>query len=144
MKRREFIALIGGAATVLSRSLRAQQLDRQLRRIGHLSAFSKTDPEASLWEAAYWKQLEALGWIEGRNLDAVSRWADGDITRLPAEADEVLHYNPEVVFSESTPATAALQARTRTIPIVFVAVSDPIGSGFVASLAKPFAATGPE
>lgn len=135
MRRREFIALIGGAAAAWPLTVRAQ--DRQLRRIGLLSPLSKTDAEASLWEAAYWKQLEALGWIEGRNLHAVSRWADGDITRLPAEADEVLHFNPEVLFTETTPATAALQARTRTIPIVFVAVSDPIGSGFVASLAKP-------
>ena len=122
MRRRDFI-LAGGATVAWPLSARSQ--DRQLRRIGLLNALSKTDAEGLLWEAAYWKQLEALGWI------------DGDINRLPAEADEVLHFNPEVLFTESTPATAALQARTRTIPIVFVAVSDPIGSGFVASLAKP-------
>jgi putative ABC transport system substrate-binding protein len=135
MRRREFIALIG-SATVCPLAVRAQQGER-MRRIGVLNSLAETDAEPQAWDAAFRKRLNELGWIEGRNIQLDYRWAAGKVERLQEFAEELVRLNPEVLVAITTPATAALHARTRTIPIVFTVVADPMGSGFVANLAKP-------
>jgi len=136
MRRREFITLIVGASAVWPLAARAQQTE-QKRRIGVLSSLAETDLEAQAWDTAFRKQLIELGWIEGRNIHLDYRWAAGELERLQEFAKELIRLNPDVLVSISTPATAALQAETNVVPIVFAVVSDPVGSGFVASLAKP-------
>jgi len=135
MRRREFITLIGAAAG-LPLAARAQQGD-QLRRIGVLSLAAETDPEGQSWDTAFRKRLDELGWVDGRNVHIDYRWGAGSVERLQVFAKELVRLNPEVLLAVTTPATAALQRETHTIPIVFATVSDPIGSGFVASLANP-------
>jgi putative tryptophan/tyrosine transport system substrate-binding protein len=102
-----------------------------------LSSLAETDPEAQVWDAAFRKRLIELQWIDGRNLHIDYRWGAGSVHRMHLLAKELVGLNPDVLVSISTPATAALQAETRTIPIVFAWVSDPVGSGFVSSLAHP-------
>ena len=136
MRRREFIALVGGAATVWSFVARAQQTER-MRRVGVLNSLAETDVEPRAWDAAFRKRLNELGWIEGRDVQLEYRWAAGKVERLQEFAKELLRLKPDVLLSVSTPATAALQHETNVVPIVFAVVSDPVGSGFVASLAKP-------
>jgi putative ABC transport system substrate-binding protein len=134
--RRQFKSVLGGATAAWSLGARAQQPD-QLRRIGVLSALAETDPEAQAQDAAFRKGLDELGWIDGRNIHVDYRWGAGSIDRVQQFAKELARLNPEVLLGVTTPATAALQAQTHTIPIVFAVVSDPAGSGFVAKLAKP-------
>ncbi len=136
MRRREFMVLLGGAPAVWSVAARAQQPE-QLRRIGVLSLWAETDAEAHAQYTAFRKRLDELGWIEGRNVRVDYRSGAGDVGRAQLFAKELVGLNPDVLVSISTPATQALQAETRTVPIVFAMVSDPVGSGFVASLAKP-------
>ena len=136
MRRREFIALVGGAATVWPFGARAQQTE-QKRRIGVPNSLAETDAESQAWDAAFRKRLNELGWIEGRNIQLDYRWAAGKVERLQEFAKELIGLKPDVLVAMTTPATAVLHARTRTIPIVFTVVADPIGSGFVANLAKP-------
>jgi putative tryptophan/tyrosine transport system substrate-binding protein len=114
----------------------AQQREA-LRRIGVLTSFAETDPEAQAWDTAFRKRLDELGWTDGRNIRVDYRWGAGNLDRVQQFAKELVQPNPEVLLAVSTPATAALQRQTRTIPIVFAVVSDPIGSGFVASLNRP-------
>jgi putative ABC transport system substrate-binding protein len=135
MKRREFITLLGGAAA-LPLAARAQQAER-VRRIGVLMGYAENDPEAQSRIAAFKQELAALGWTEGRNLRIDIRWAAGDVNRALAFARELLALQPEVILSNTTPVTAALHRETRTVPLVFVVVSDPVGSGFVVGLARP-------
>ena len=135
MKRREVIALFGVAAAWPLAAL-AQQSER-MRRIGVLSSLAETDVEAQAWDAAFRKRLVELGWIDGRSIRIDYRWGAGSIDRMRLFARELVQLNPDALVTISTPATAALQAETRTIPIVFAWVSDPIGSGFVSSLAHP-------
>ena len=97
---------------------------------------AETDPEVQTYDAAFRKRLDELGWIDGRNIHIDYRWGAGSVERVRLFAKELVQLSPEVIFTFTTPATAALQAETSTIPIVFSA-SDPIGSGFVASLANP-------
>ena len=136
MRRRDFISLLSGAAIGWPVAARAQQPDR-LRRIGVLSSLAETDSEAQAWDAAFRKRLVELGWIDHRNIHIDYRWGAGGVERMQLFAKELVRLNPDVIVTISTPATAALQAETRTIPIVFAWVSDPLGSGFVASLANP-------
>jgi putative ABC transport system substrate-binding protein len=136
MRRREFITLLGGTVATWPLAARAQQSERT-RRIGVLSSLAETDVEAQAWDTAFRKRLAELGWIEGRNVRIDYRWAAGSVDRMRLFASELVQLNPDALVSISTPATAALQAETRTIPIVFAWVSDPIGSGFVSSLAHP-------
>src|SRR5581483_4159146 len=96
-----------------------------------------TDTEAQAWDAAFRKRLVELGWIDGRSVHIDYRWAAGSLDRMRLFAKELVQLNPDALVTISTPATAALQAETRTIPIVFAWVSDPVGSGFVSSLAHP-------
>ena len=135
MRRRQFISLLGGAAA-WPLAGRAQQPDR-IRRIGILVNTVETDPAAQGQIAAFRQALERLGWLEGRNVHIELRLFASDFERLPQSAQEMVALNPDVIFAATTPAVKALQAKTRTIPIVFVYVSDPVGAGVVASLARP-------
>jgi putative ABC transport system substrate-binding protein len=134
MKRRTFMTLLSGAATwpVVSRA----QGDGA-RRIGVLNGLAETDSEAQAWDTAFRKRLDELGWLDGRNLRIDYRWGAGSVDRMQLFAKELVRLNPDVMLAVTTPATAALQRETRSIPIVFAIVSDPIGSGFVKSLANP-------
>jgi putative tryptophan/tyrosine transport system substrate-binding protein len=136
MRRRDFISLLGGAVAVLPVAARAQQPDG-VRRIGVLMSLAATDPPMKAQVAAFVRQLQELGWEEGRNLRIDYRWAAGDAERMQVFAKELVALQPQVLFARSTPVTAALLKQTRTIPIVFVVVSDPVGEHFVESLARP-------
>ena len=132
MRRREFITLLGGAGT-WPLVARAQQSER-MRRIGVLMPYAKDNPEGQARNAAFLQELQKLGWTEGRNLQIEYR---GDTDDLRKTAIELVTSSPDVILASSTPAVAALQQATRTVPIVFAQVADPISGGFVASLAKP-------
>ena len=135
MKRREFIAMLGGAAAAWPMAARAQQ-DR-MRRIGVLSALAESDPEAKVWLSALQDGLQRLGWEQGRNIRIDYRWAAGDLDRLRTQAAELVAMAPDVLFAAATPALVPLSQETRSLPIVFVQVSDPIKLGFAANLARP-------
>ena len=135
MKRREFIALLGGAAATWPLVARAQQADG-MRRIGILLGLAEGDPEIRARLAAFRQGLEKRGWSEGRNVHIDYRFAPGS-AQVQVLAKELVALQPDVILAHSTPVTAALQRESRTIPIVFAAVTDPIGSGFVASLPRP-------
>jgi putative tryptophan/tyrosine transport system substrate-binding protein len=135
MKRREFITLLGGAAAAWPLAARAQQAD-QMRRIGVLVALAEDDPEIKARLAAFRQGLEKRGWSEGSNVRIDTRFAPAS-AQAPVLAKELVALQPDVILSHTTPITAALQRETRTVPIVFASVSDPIGSGFVASLPRP-------
>ena len=134
MKRREFIALAGIAAA-WPLMARAQQVDR-LRRIGVLQTLAENDPEAKFRTTALLRELQRLGWTEGRNVRIDSRFA-GDLERLRSHAAELVALKPETILIQSNPGVALLAELDRTIPTVFVLVADPVGSGFVQSLARP-------
>src|SRR5215472_7636504 len=136
VRRRQFILLFCGAAITLPRVALAQKPDR-VRRIGVLMALSESDPEARGWVATFVEELARLGWIDGRNARIERRWTNADIKRTSALAKELLAGPPDVILAVSTPATAALHRETSIVPIVFAPVSDPVGAGFVASLARP-------
>jgi len=136
VRRREFIVLVGGATAVLPFSAAAQQSER-VRRIGVLMAFAESDPAAQSQVAAFRGALAKLGWTEGRNLRIELRWGAGDADRISTFAKELVELRPDAIVGQTTPVTGALARETRTIPIVFAVVSDPIGSGFAASFAHP-------
>ncbi len=134
MKRRKFITLLGSAAAWPLRA-HAQQPER-VRRVGVLVGLAENDPEMKERIAGLRQGLEKLGWAEGSNLRIDYRFAPaGAQARLLAR--ELIALQPDVIVTQSTPATAAMQQETRTIPIVFASVADPIGSGFIASLSRP-------
>src|SRR5215468_10624053 len=136
MRRREFIALLGGAAA-WPLAARAQQPER-VRRIGVFMPLSADDPIGQARIAALREGLEKLGWTEGRNIRIDTRWTStGDVEAMQRFAKELVALQPDLIVTQSTPITATLLQETRTIPIVFALVADPIGSGFVASFAKP-------
>jgi len=135
VRRRAFITLLGGAAA-WPLAARAQQGERT-RRIGVLVSSVETDPAVHGWIAAFRQSLEQLGWLEGRNVQIELRFTGDNYERLPQLVQEMVAFNPDVIFASATPAVRALQAKTPTIPIVFVYVSDPVGAGVVASLARP-------
>jgi putative tryptophan/tyrosine transport system substrate-binding protein len=135
MKRREFITLFGGAAA-WPLAAHAQQAER-MRRIGVLTVNAENDPEYQASIAQFGQGLASLGWTEGRNIQIDHRYAAGDVQRMHAFAKELVGLAPDVLFTSSTPTSVALWRETRGIPIVFAQVSDPIGEGFVASLARP-------
>ena len=136
MRRRDFITVAGSAA-VWPLVARAQQPADRVRRIGVMVGYAEDDPEAQARLAAFKQGLLTLGWSEGRNLKIDVRWASGDTDRATTFASELVALQPEVIMSNTTPVTAALHKATKTIPIVFVAVSDPVGAGFIASLPRP-------
>jgi putative ABC transport system substrate-binding protein len=135
MRRREFIAGLGSTAAwpVVAR---AQQGDR-VQRIGVLMLFHENDPEEKRRYSAFTQALANFGWTDGRNLRMDLRWGGGDINRIRAVAHELVGLQPDIIVTSGTPATAALQRETRTIPLVFVGVSDPVASGLVARLDRP-------
>ena len=135
MRRREFISLLGGALADQAIPANAQEPVR-VRTVGALMGFAN-DAEAKARVEAFEQGLKREGWSVGRNLRTEYRYAEGDSARMQALAKELVELKPDCVLGQSTPVTAALMQATRTIPIVFVAVSDPIGSGFVASMARP-------
>src|SRR3974377_582469 len=132
MKRREFITLLGGAVA-WPLAAHAQQNER-CRAIGVLMPFAKDNPEAQARITAFLQGLQKLGWTEGRNLQIEYRWSSGDLQKAVAE---LVALSPDVIFANGTPAVAVLQQATRSVPIVFAFVGDPVSGGFVASLAKP-------
>src|SRR5262249_60562871 len=135
MKRREIIKLIGGAAAAWPLAVRAQQ--DEVRRIGVIVNVAADDTEAQASVAAFKEALRQRGWSEGRNLQIDFRGAAGDPERMQAFAKELVALKPRVILTRSTPVTAALLRQTRTIPVVFTVVSDPVGERFVESLARP-------
>src|SRR5262245_48791260 len=133
MRRRQFITLLGGAVT-WPLAARAQQ---NARRIGMLAPYAKDDPDMQARLNAFRHGLQALGWVEGRNVHIDYRFSDGRADRFQPLAKELVALKPELIFAQGTAGAAAAQRESRTLPIVFVNVSDPIGSGFVAGLARP-------
>jgi putative ABC transport system substrate-binding protein len=140
MRRREFIALAGGAAAVTSlswpRAARAQQSER-VRRVGVLMHVPENDTDGQARLGMFVKRLNELGWIEGRNLRIDIRWGPDDPERYPRQATELVAMASDVLVAPTSFTLAPLQRATRSIPIVFVGVIDPVGAGFVSSLAKP-------
>jgi putative ABC transport system substrate-binding protein len=135
MRRREFIALLGTAAA-WPLAAHAQQLER-MRRLGVLTQFGETDKEASQYIGTFRKGLEAFGWREGQNLHVDYRWGAGDSARMRTYAGEIVELLPDVILVASPTGLSEIAQATRTIPIVFVQVADPVGGGFVKSLANP-------
>jgi putative tryptophan/tyrosine transport system substrate-binding protein len=136
MRRREFITLLCGAAAAWPLTAQAQQPDR-MRRIGVLMGFPESDSQAQSFMAAFQNGLQKLGWTDGRNVRIDTRWAAFDAESKQRFAKELIALQPDLILSHTTPTTAALLQQTRTIPIIFATVTDPIGSGFVASLSRP-------
>jgi putative tryptophan/tyrosine transport system substrate-binding protein len=136
MRRRNFIALLGGTAAWPCVAL--AQNDGRMRRIGVLMGYTENDPEAQVRLMAFKQALKALGWDESRNLQIDLRWAaSGEMGYASKFAKELVALRPDVILANTTPVTAALREETKTIPIVFVPVSDPIGEGFVNTLPRP-------
>jgi putative tryptophan/tyrosine transport system substrate-binding protein len=134
--RRKFIAALGGAAFGWPLGAHAQQPDR-MRLVGVLMAFAESDPGAQSEVAGFRNELKKLGWMEGNNLRIELRWGAGDANRIKTFAKELVDLRPDAILGQTTSVVSALAHETRTIPIVFAVVSDPIGSGFAASLAHP-------
>lgn len=133
MTRRDFIVIVGGVAA-WPLAARAQQPVR-MRRVGMLVAYAENDPEAETRVAAFRQGLRELGWTDGNNLHIELRWGTGDPVRAQTFATDLISLAPEVIVAHGTPALTALHRATRTIPIVFVSVVDPVGAGYVQGLA---------
>jgi putative tryptophan/tyrosine transport system substrate-binding protein len=136
VRRREFITLLGGAAAAWPLAARAQRSDR-VRRIVFLHGIAENDPEAQARVVAFRQGLEALGWVESRNIQVQHRFSGGDFAQMQAYTAQVVDSSPDLIVASSSPVIAALKQATNTIPIVFAVVNDPLGQGFVASQARP-------
>jgi putative tryptophan/tyrosine transport system substrate-binding protein len=136
MRRRRFIALLGGTAAAWPLAVRAQQGQR-VRRIGVLTNLAENDPETRLRLDAFLLGLQQLGWKEGRNLRIDYRWGVGDTDSHRKNAAELVALAPDVILAHGSTIMGPLQQATHSVPIVFVSVSDPVAGGFVASLARP-------
>jgi putative ABC transport system substrate-binding protein len=136
MRRREFITVLSGAVAAWPLAARAQQGER-MRRIGVLTVVAESDPEAKTWFTALEQRLHQLGWGQGRNVRIDYRWGGGGEQRLQTYAAELVAAAPDVLFCAGTPSLMALSRETRSLPIVFVQVPDPVKLGFAASLARP-------
>jgi putative ABC transport system substrate-binding protein len=135
MRRRDFFTLLGGAAA-WPIAPRAQPADR-VRRIGVLSGFAEDDPEVQARIAAFLQGMQERGWNEGRNLQIDYRWAGPDSARIKSFAAELVRASPNVILAITSPSVESLRQATSAIPIVFAGIGDPVGQGFVASLARP-------
>src|SRR6516162_2967414 len=135
MRRREFISLLGGAAA-WPLTARAQQAER-MRRIGVLMDLAEDDPEGQVRIAAFLQGLQQLGWTDGRNVRIDTLWTEGDPARTRRQAAELIAPAPDIVVATGTPTLGPLLQVTRTVPIVFMMTVDPVGGGFVDSLARP-------
>jgi putative tryptophan/tyrosine transport system substrate-binding protein len=136
VKRREFITLLGSAAAAWPLAARAQQRE-QMRRIGVLMAFASDDPEGQARLAAVAQGLQQSGWTVGQNVRVDYRWSGGNADNMRKYAAELVGLAPDVILAHSSQAVAPLLQATRTVPIVFTGVSDPVGAGYVDSLARP-------
>jgi putative ABC transport system substrate-binding protein len=139
MRRRDFITLLGGATAepFLSPLAALAQQPERMRRVGVVMGYTESDPNGHLQVEAFRQQLQKLGWVEGSNIKIDFRFAADDPERIRAMARELLNLGLDVMVSNSNVVTTLLQSEVRTIPLVFVSVSDPIGSGFVTDLARP-------
>jgi len=135
MRRRQFITLLGGAAA-WPVGARAQQGER-VRHISVLMPVAANDPEAQPRISAFQRRLQELGWTNGHNVRIDYRWAQGDTARMRAQAAELVSLKPDAIVASGSPAVDALRAETRTIPILFMQVVDPVAAGFVTSLSRP-------
>ena len=135
MRRREFLGVLGSAAATWPLAARAQQPER-VRRIGSLTGIAD-DSMTQARLATFLETLQQLGWTEGQNVQVDRRWGGGDADRIRKYAAELATLNPDVILATGAPATQQLLRATRTVPIVFVLVPDPVGSGFVESLSRP-------
>jgi len=136
MKRRQFITLLGGAVAGGPLAARAQQPE-QMRRIGVLTNLVADDPEAQARVGAFLQGLQELGWAVGRNMRIEYRWGAGDADRTRGYAAELVALAPDVILTSGASALAPLLQATRSVPVVFAQVPDPVGAGFVNSLARP-------
>ena len=136
MRRRDVITLLGGAAAAWPLAARAQQSDR-VRRIGVLIPVAADDAEAKARLAAFRQGLRQLGWVDGRNVQIDTRWSGGDPERIRTHAAELVALTPDVILAAGGVVVGPLLQATRTVPIVFTQTPDPVGAGFVASLARP-------
>jgi len=136
MKRREFITLVGGAAAAWPLAARAQQGER-MRRIGVLLPAAANDAEFQARMGAFQQGLQKAGWSIGRNVQLDIRWATPDAAKIRQQTTELVALAPDVILASSSPTVAPLLQATRTIPIAFTAIADPVGAGFVDSLARP-------
>ena len=136
MRRREFIVLVGGGVAAWTLGAPAQQPER-IRKIGVLMNLSSEDPEGQARVKAYTQALQKLGWIEGSNVHTETRWAADDADRYRRYSEELVALPPDVILASAGPSVAALQRVTHSVPIVFVNVIDPVGTGFVNSMARP-------
>jgi putative tryptophan/tyrosine transport system substrate-binding protein len=135
--RRQFLSALSGASVALPLAARAQQAERTWR-IGVLMGSAENDPDGQAYLAAFREEFQKLGWVENRNMRIDTRWSTAtDPAAMQRSAKELVALKPDLLISAYTPTTAALLQQTRTIPIVFATVSDPVGSGFVASFARP-------
>ena len=137
MKRREFISLLGGAAAAWPLAARAQQPAERVRRIGVLTPFAADDPEAKARIEAFVHALRQFGWSEGRNLQIDIRWGTGDAERMRHYAAELVALTPDAILAAGGATVGPLLQATRSVPIVFTLTPDPVGAGFVDSLARP-------
>ncbi len=135
MRRREFITLLGGLAS-WPLAAQAQQPDR-VRRISVLMGIAESDPAQQSFVSAFTQALQKLGWRDGGNIRIDYRWGAGDGDRIRSFARELVELKPDLIVGHITPVVAALKQQTRTVPIVFIQVSDPVGSGFIAGIAEP-------
>jgi putative tryptophan/tyrosine transport system substrate-binding protein len=135
MRRRDFITLVGGVVA-WPLTARTQQLDR-VRRIGVLMAYAESAEEGQADVEVFRQELQKLGWTDGRNLRIDYRWAAVNAEAMERFAKELLALQPDLILSQSTPTTLTLLHQTRTVPIIFGNVADPVGSGFVESLSRP-------
>ena len=136
MNRRQIITLLGGTAA-WPLAARAQQQGERMRRIGVLMGVPENDLEYQTFVAAFRGGLQELGWAEGRNIQIDTRWAGPDVASIQRFAKELIALQPDLIISQSTPTTTVLKQQTSTVPIIFVNVVDPVGSGFVASFPRP-------
>jgi putative ABC transport system substrate-binding protein len=133
--RRQLAAALGGAAAAWPFAVRGQA--QRMRRIGVLAPYDESDPVMKPRVSAFTQALAGFGWTDGRNVRIDLRWAGGDINRIQALAQELVGLQPDIIVTSSTPATVALQRETRTIPIIFVSVTDPVASSIVARFDRP-------
>jgi len=137
MRRRNFITLLGSTMVMGSLTAHAQQ-SGGMRRIGVLMSYPENDPDAQAFFAAFREGLQKLGWMEGRNIRFDTRWTSaGNVEEMQRFAKELVALKPDLILGHTTTATTALRQQTRTIPVIFAFVSDPVGSGLVASFPHP-------
>ena len=136
IERRRFISALGGATLAWPLAAKAQQGER-IRRIAMLSGLAASDPESQARVAAFEQGLKELGWTEGRNLHIDFRWSTGDTAEMQTFAKGLAELKPDLIVGMTTPAVAALVKETKTIPIVFASIVDPLGRGFISSMARP-------